>query len=164
MDPITIIYQIAIAFGTLIIGYYIGIRQSREIKSESTSEEKKQVIESLITEIVMNQEILKIGMKPARNVKGDTRMWFPRTLLNDSYQSIINSGKFILLSPELQAHVSLYYQEIEGFNNAVENSGAMLLPDVYQRSVKTIKAGINSIIKDSKEILIKLEAEKKVIP
>ena len=88
-------------------------------------------------------------------------MWFPRTLLNNSYQSIINSGKFILLSPELQAHVSLYYQEIEGFNNAVENSGALLLPDVYQRSVKTIEAGIITIIKDSKEILIKLEAEKK---
>ena len=161
MDPITIIFQIAITVGTLIIGYYIGIRQSREIKSESTSEEKKKVIESLITEIVMNQEILKIGMKPVRNLKGQMMMWFPRTLLNDIYQSIINSGKFILISPELQAHVSLYYQEIEGFNNAVENTGAMLLLDIYQHSVKTIEAGITSIIKDSKDILIKLEAEEK---
>lgn len=145
MDLISIGYQLALVLIGGLVAYYFTRRHYKEIKSEEASINKKQVVQSLLAELKANLSMLSEGLTLATNLRGKKLEWFNHPLYSNAYQSAKSSGKLILLSPETQTALSMYYERLELLENARSNSGATLYPKLYKESISAIKELIEAL-------------------
>lgn len=163
-------YRILIfSFFSLLFGIYIGknlrkknINTNDIIKDKPNiraSNEKKQLIESLLTELAIIKEILLIGLQPIADLRGVPRQWLPRRLSTNIYDSAINSGRFILLSPVNQASLISFYEDVKHLNTLASNAGAMHFEELHARSVDAMTSTIEKMLISFNQLVSALEAE-----
>ena len=122
-------------------------------------DEKKQLIESLLSELVIIKEILSIGLQPTADLRGVPRQWLPRRLSTNIFNSAINSGRFILLSPINQASLTSFYEDVKHLNTLGSNAGAMHFQELYARSVDSMTSMIEKMLNSFDQLISQLKAE-----
>ena len=99
----------------VLVGYKLAVNAERDFRIKESRDMLRQMIESLQGETSSNKTFLEKSknINEAITVKSQD----PLYKLNDqSYKSIIYSGKYHLLKPETQSHISWYYNGISEWN------------------------------------------------
>lgn len=122
-------------------------------------DEKKQLIESLLSELFIIKEILLIGLQPKADLRGVPRQWLPRRLSTNIFSSAINSGRFILLSQVNQASLTSFYEDVKHLNTLGSNAGAMHFQELHARSVDAMKSTIEKMLNSFDLLISQLKAE-----
>ena len=136
-----------------------GKKQHKESKGEEEKATKKQIVQSLLTELKVNYDMLSQGLTYTTNIRGNEIEWFNHPLYFNTYQNAINSGGLIQLSPETQIALNLYYERLEKLENARLNSGATIVPRLYKNSIDSMKELIIAL-KDTYPLIVEaLEKE-----
>jgi len=163
MDPVTIVIQLALilvsGFVSGYFGYRFAHRQQKEVRGEEDLESRKQLVEAFITELLMNKEMLEAGVHYIKNLRDREVEWFSRPLYMNTYNSAINSGKFLLLTPETQAVLTLYHERLSTLDDTRSNPGGTLVPQIYKPSIDAIKELIPALLDTLPEIIETLEKE-----
>jgi len=169
MDLLLEIRILVFSIFSLVFGIYVGMKlQKKNIKTDNTIidrpdiraiDEKKQLVESLLTELAIIKEILLTGLQPTADLRGVPRQWLPRRLSTNIYDSAINSGRFILLSPVNQASLISFYEDVKHLNTLGSNAGAMHFEELHARSVDAMTSTIEKMLVSFNQLVSKLEAE-----
>ena len=163
MDPITILIQLGLPVSGFVSGYFgykFVHKQQKESRGEEDLESRKQFVEAFVTELLMNKEILEAGVHYVRNLRDREVEWFTRPLYMNTYNSAINSGKFLLLTPETQAVLTLYYERLSTLDSTRSNPGGTLVPYIYKQSIDAIKELIPALLDTLADVVGALEQEK----
>jgi hypothetical protein len=159
MDLISIVAQLTLVLLGIFIGYLLCTRKQRRVKSEKESINRKYVIHSLLSELSMNHSKLSEGLNYVKNLEGKEVEWFTQSLYFDVYQSLKTSGKYILLSPDTQKALSVYYERLEIIDEARSKPTATLIPKIYKETIDSIKTLVESLKKGYPLIVKALEQE-----
>jgi hypothetical protein len=169
MDLLSVFLVILFSIVSLILGFYIGNNLKKKdhnkkyLIEEKTNirklDEKKQLIESLLSELFIIKEILLIGLQPTADLRGVPRQWLPRRLSTNIMDSAINSGRFILLSSVNQASLTSFYEDVKHLNTLGSNAGVMHFQELHARSVDIMTSTIEKMLNSFNQLICQLKAE-----
>lgn len=155
--------QIFLSFSIFVLGviftYIVGRILRKENRVEGETITKKQVVESLLSELELNNKIIQRGLGKAKTIRGSEVDWFTSSLFSSSYDSLINSGKFTLLSPDVQVSVSMYYETLNRLKEFGEKAAPPHFKDMYQDNIQTINSLIELLSETYNDILDLLRKE-----
>ena len=107
----------------------------------------------------MIKDTLEIGLLPTADLTGIPRLWLPRRLSTNIFNSAINSGRFILLTPNTQSSLISFYEDVKHLNTLGSNAGAMHFKELHARSVDAMTLTIEKLLKSFDLIITQIETE-----
>ena len=131
------------------LGYLFGVRQERKIRKDEEKEIKKYTIESILLEIERNEHVLGDEAVLVINRDRDRKIPFTtNALTTSSFQSVVFSGRFSLISPINQISLSEYNEECKRIMNKVK-----IVESTFRISNEYIEIYRNEIIEMGKPLL-----------
>jgi hypothetical protein len=159
MEYIDQIINAAILALGLFVGYLFGRERAKKTQNKQLIEETIRVKESLYAEIKENYGYVIKGLEPVEGLRGSPIEWFRYSLLADIYDSVVNSGNFSLLAPEIQVSFSVYYKNVKKMNSLASNTGVSVHKRLYDQNISAMKECLN-ILKEKSEELFSFLLEK----
>ena len=139
MDILSIILDIFLVVLGIIIGTWYQKRQEISTKKEYDFSEKENLVTSLIHELELNFESINQGLGKRKTLRGNEVDWFTSFLYVKTYDSILNSGKLTLFTPDIQSALSLIYERINDLNDYGQNAMPPPFEDMYDGNIKAIE-------------------------
>jgi len=161
MDISSIIIDVFLVVLGIFIGSWYQKRQEISTKKEYDFSEKENLVTSLIHELELNLESIGQGLGKRNTLRGNEVDWFTSFLFVNTYESILNSGKLTIFTPDMQSALSLIYERINDLNNFSQNSMPPPFKDMYDGNIKAIESLMKALTDTIPMLINELEKELK---
>ncbi len=160
MEDFEIFFVILIAIGTTIGGAWLQSRfdlfQVRQNRKEEKNESRKDLINSLLSEMDVNNKLFENGFEhfPHYHFKG-----FWHSLRINRFTNAVSTERYGLLSPETQEVVSEYHEKAQRMNECVKKLESEQDILIAQKILHEQNDLLNDLVRISSKLKSLLESE-----
>jgi len=160
MEDFEIFFVILIAIGTTIGGAWLQSRfdlfQVRQNRKEEKDESRKDLINSLLSEMDVNKKLFEKGLEhfPHYKFKG-----FWHSLRINRFTNTVSTERYDLLSPETKEVVSEYHEKAQRMNECVKKLESEQDILIAQKILHEQNDLLNDLVRISSKIKSLLESE-----